>query len=641
MSRNRSSIDEMRKRLYSRSKQLGAKKRRPLHDVKYDAKSRWAEKEKEHPIFKESKKKRRSFLSKLLIASTLFFLVAIAFSAYFFFGGSNIVSSQNIVIEVQGPATVSGGEELSLQIVITNKNNVSIKLADLLVEYPDGTRSASDISKSLPRYREMIGTLAPGEIMQKTVKAILLGSQDTQQSVKITVEYRIDGSNAIFFTEKMYNVALISAPLGLSVSGLNEAISGQEVDFTITVVSNSNTIIKDALLSVEYPFGFEFTQASPEPSFTDSVWSLGDIQPEGRKTIKLHGIIVGENEDERVFRFSSGVANKSDEKELGVAFASSLKSVIIKKPFVGVALALNGDKSTEYVSGIGDEIRADITWTNNMPVRVADGEIEIKFRGAPLDRFSISADRGFYNSLNNTILYSRETNDDLASLKPGESGRATFSFSSLGLSSGNVFKNPEIILDISIKGKRVSENQVPEEVKSTLSRTIKLASDLLLTSRAVYFTGPFTNTGPVPPVAENETTYTVVWTITNSSNNVDNVRVIASLPSYIRWVGNVSPSNEKVSFNPVGGQITWDAGNIEPKSSISSGRQREIAFQIAFLPSLSQIGSFPTIVNRQMITGFDRFASVEISSTKRVLTTELTTDPQFPFDGGKVVGKTE
>ncbi|HJL55656.1 MAG: hypothetical protein QGH85_02290 [Candidatus Pacebacteria bacterium] len=636
MPKDRSSIDEMRKRLYSRSKESVARKRRPLREIQYDTKKRWSD-QKERPVFNESPKKRRPLLSTLLIASSIFFVIAILFSAYFFFGGSNVVSSQNIDIEIQGPVTISGGEELSLQIAITNRNNVSIKLADLLVEYPDGTRSATNISKSLPRHRETLGTLTPGQIMQRTVKAILLGSQDTQQNIKITVEYRIDGSNAIFFTEKIYDVTLISSPLGLSISGLDEATSDQEVDFTVTVVSNSNTTIKDALLVMEYPFGFEFISASPKPSFTDSVWDLGDIQSEGKRTIKLHGAIVGEDNEERVFRFSAGVKSERDEKELGVAFTTSIKSIIIKKPFVGVALALNGDQSSEYVSGIGNEVRADITWTNNMPVRVADGEIEVKLKGTALDKFSISVDKGFYRSSDNTIIYSRETNNELASLEPGESGRVAFSFSSLGLSSGSLFKNPEIILDVSIKGKRVSENQVPQEINSSITRTVKLASDLLLTSRAVYFTGPFTNTGPIPPEADKETTYTVIWTITNSSNIVDGTRVVASLPSYVRWVGNVNPSSESVTFNPVGGQITWDAGSIKPKSDVASSGQKEVAFQIAFLPSISQVGSAPILLSGQMITGLDRFASVELSSTRKALTTKLTTDSSFPFNGGDVI----
>jgi hypothetical protein len=633
MQNNRSSIEEMRRRLYSRSgKGIGPRKRKQLSNIEYDTKQKWFDKKE----LRTPRRKKRSILSLLLKTSFVFFLIAMVFSVYFIYDKSNVVSSRNIDIEINGPTTISGGEEMSLQITITNKNNVPIKLADLLVEYPGGTRHAYDISKSLSRYRETIGTLAPGEVIQRTVKAILLGSEDTKQNIKITVEYRIDDSNAIFFAEKEYEVTLISAPLGLLVSGLEEAISGQVADFTVTIISNSNTVIKDALLMAEYPFGFEFTEALPKPSFTDSVWDLGDIQPEGKRTIKFQGVIAGENEEERVFRFSAGVKSEQDEKELGVAFITSIKSVIIKKPFVGVALALNGDQSSEYVSSIGGEVRADITWTNNMPVRVADGEIKVKLSGAALDKFSISVDKGFYNSSDNTLTYSRETNKDLASLEPGEVGRVGFSFSSLSGSSGNVFKNPEIVLDVSIKGKRVSENQVSEEINSSITRKVKLASDFLLTSRAVYFAGPFANTGPIPPVAEKETTYTIIWTVNNSSNIVDDAKITATLPSYIRWVGQISPLEEDVKFNPIGGSITWDIGSINPKSDVASSGQKEVAFQIAFSPSISQIGSAPVIINEQRISGFDRFTQTVISSTKRALTTRLSTDSSFPVSGANV-----
>lgn len=641
MSKNKSGIEEMRRKLYSQSgKGIGPKKRKELREIEYDIKSKWTENKDSNKIIqkeKKYKKTRKSFLSTLLTASFVFFLLAIGFSSYFIYDGSNTVSSQNIDIEIKGPTTVSGGEELSLQIGIINKNSVPIKLADLLIEYPDGTRSAVDIGKALPRYRESIGTIAPGEVLQKTVKAILLGSEDTQQDIKVTIEYRVDDSNAIFFTEKMYTVILISAPLSISVSGVDEITSGQEIDFTIDIVSNSNTIIKDALLLAEYPFGFEFISSMPEPAFTNKVWDLGDIQPEGKRTIKLKGIIIGEDNEERVFRFFGGVKSEKDEKELGVSFAVLMKSVFIKKPFISVNLALNGDQGSEYIASIGDKIRADIVWVNNMPVRVLDAEIEVKLKGEPLDRFSITADNGFYKSLNNTIIYSRETNEDLATLNPGGSGRVAFSFASLGASSGSIFKNPEIILDINIRGKRLSEDNVPQEINSSITRVVKLASDLFLTSRALYSIGPFDNTGPLPPRAEKETTYTIIWTITNSSNIVDDVEVITTLPSYIRWTGKISPSIEDISFNPLGGKIVWNVGSIKPKADVSNSGQKEVAFQIAFLPSFSQVGDSPVLINKQIITGFDRFADTSLNSVKKELTTRLVTDPNFNFSDADVV----
>lgn len=632
--RDRSSIEEMRRRLYERGgRKLINKKDRPLRPIEYNTKSGWADAEQK---IRKPKKKRNSALSTLFTVSLIFFFITVVISALFIFKGSNIISSQNIDIEIQGPTVINGGEELLLQIAVTNRNNIPIKLADLLIEYPVGTRSAVDIATALPRYREEIGMLAPGETAQRTVKAILLGTENTRQFIKITVEYRIDGSNAILFTEKIYDVMLVSSPLGLLVSNVSETTSGQEIEFDIIVASNSNTIIKDVLLTAEYPFGFEFIFAEPKPLFSDNTWDIGDLQPDGKRTIKLRGKIIGENDEEKVFRFSSGIQDKKDEKNIEVAFITLMKSIAVKKSFIGIDLALNGDKSSEYVSALGGEIRADVVWVNNMPVRVADMEIKIKIEGAPLDKFSVFVDKGFYNSSDNTIVYNRETNKDMASLEPGESGMAKFSFSSLGQSSGSIFKNPKIVLSVSVKGKRISENNVPQEINSSVIKTVKLASDLTLTSRSVFFVGPFANTGPIPPKVENETTYTIIWTINNSSNIVDNAIVTATLPLYVKWTGKTSPLNEKISFNPIESKIIWNVGSIKPKAD-SGGGQREIAFQVALFPSVSQIGDMPVLVNEQMVKGNDRFSETEINDTEKALTTRLFTDPNFNFSDADVV----
>jgi len=58
------------------------------------------------------------------------------------------------------------------------------------------------------------------------------------------------------------------------VEAFEEAISGQDIAFTATIKSNSANIIRNVMLEVEYPFGFEFDSASPEPVFANKVGGL-------------------------------------------------------------------------------------------------------------------------------------------------------------------------------------------------------------------------------------------------------------------------------------------------------------------------------------------------------------------------------
>ena len=628
MKEENDSIEQLKKKLYSRTGEgLGVKKRRRLRDLSYNVRTKWGK----EPFKKSIHINKNRILTVFLVLSALFFVGSLAVSAFFFFADRNTVSSNNIVIEIQGPTVSRGGDELSLQVQITNENPVPIEDVGFLVEFPDGTRSSEDLTKELLRLQEGLGTLAPGERVQKTIRAVLFGEEGNSKEIKTTVEYRVKGSNAIFYKEQLYDISLSSAPLSLNVSSVEKISSGQEVEFTITVASNSDTAIKDILLSAKYPFGFEFISASPKPFSKNNVWKLGEVKSEEKRVIRVRGKVTGENDEERVFRFAVGIAGKRNDTKLETPFVTSLRSLFVTRPFIGAGLAINGDVAPNPIILRDSRVRADITWANNLPDKIFDAEIEVKLSGSILDKRSVKPQRGFYRSSDNTVLWSRETDTSLATLGSGARGAVSLSFSPIAASLGEAFRTPTIVLDVTVRGKRVSESNVPEVVESTVKRTIKVATDLALFSRAAYFSSPFSNTGPIPPKVGEETTYTIVWRVTNSTNPVGNVVVSASLPSYVRWVGAVSPNNAPIDFNEIGGQIRWRVG------SIPSHTAREVAFQVAFSPSVSQIETTPVLVNRQVVDGVDTFTTARVIGNAPQISTQLSGDPGFPVGGGGVI----
>lgn len=626
----KSGIERLKKKLYSRNEEeLGAFPRRGLYELEHDEVNKsW---EHEPPPMPRKPKSKRPLLSILLVVAIVFFLGSVAAAVFFFFGGSTTVSSRNIDIEIQGPATIGGGEELALEVTITNRNATPIEAADLLIEYPEGTRAASDLSVELPRIRESIGVIEPGARVQKTVRAVLFGEEGSDVDIQAALEYRVEGSNAIFFKEQAYSLVLSTAPLSVTVDAVDEITSEQVATFNVTVQSNSENVIEDVLLSAEYPFGFDFEDSDPNPIFTNTVWELGDIEPEGKRTVTISGTVVGEDAEERVFRFEAGVQSAIDETQLETAFIARLHTLTIEKPFIGVDLVLDGDTSSEYIARSGERVRGDIQWFNNLPVQIQDAEIELKLTGDILDERTVETQSGFFNSRDNTIMWTRETNSDLAALAVGSSGNVSFTFAPFELASGETFRNPEIVLELTIRGKRLSENNVPETIESTEVRRVKVASDLLLSSRAVYFIGPFVNAGSLPPRVEQETTYTILWTVTNSHNNIARARVTATLPSYMRFVGVVDPSTEDVSFNEVGGEVSWNVRDIPPDG------KRDVAFQIGLTPSLSQVNKAPIIMNAQTVIGSDLFTRTELRNNQPELTTRLSTDPNFSSTDANVI----
>ena len=163
-------------------------------------------------------------------------------------------------------------------------------------------------------------------------------------------------------------------------------------------------------------------------------------------------------------------------------------------------------------------------------------------------------------------------------------------------------------------------------VEGSVVKKIKIASDLQLATKTLYYAGPFTNTGPLPPVHDKETSYTVVWSIVNSSNDVSQAVVKAVLPSYVKWLGNISPSGEDITYSPLGGQIVWRVPDVSAGSGIID-QAREVAFQVSISPSISQISTFPNLVSDATVVGEDMFTGKDTGSAKKALTIELTNDP--------------
>ena len=131
------------------------------------------------------KRRGRFSIVEILFAGSLtFFVVAVVASSLLLFSCNNTVSTKNVDIRVTGPTEIDAGNTVSLQVVVTNRNAVPMELTDMIVEFPPGTRSDVDVTRELPRIRESIGTISPGESINRTMRAIAFGEADTDFVVK-------------------------------------------------------------------------------------------------------------------------------------------------------------------------------------------------------------------------------------------------------------------------------------------------------------------------------------------------------------------------------------------------------------------------------------------------------------------------
>ncbi len=557
------------------------------------------------------------WLTRIFIAAIVFFLFAFGILLYGFWQGGHTVSPRNISLSVLGPVSAPAGEELSLEVTVGNYNELPLESLDLRVEYPEGTRKPAEPGEPLLRYREELGALPAGESVSRRLSLLPFGEEGEKKSIVVTVEYRPKESNAIFSRKAEYEFLVSTAPITVSVEAPKEVASSQTFELAFEITSNASSVIRNVLVKAEYPPGFFFEGSAPAAAFSKDTWQLGDMPPEGRRSIRVRGRIEAEEEEERTFRFSFGTAQAQDEKRLGTVFLTETQSIVVKEPFVSLELALNGERGKTFVAHSGQNIRADILFANNLATKIADLEITAKLDGEIWNRANVSAPGGFYDSNTATILWDKRRRRSFEALPPSEHGTESFSFSTLSTATDPArFRNPSMTIHIFARGTRLDEEGVSRDIVSTLSKEIKIASTLALASRLLYGGGPFANTGPMPPRAEAETTYTVAWSLSNSSNALSGVSVRAVLPSYVRFLGEWSPPSEKVEYRSVGGEVVWDAGEVSAGVGFGAS-PRELFFRVALLPSASQVGSAPTIVGEASAEGEDRFTDISVKSNLR------------------------
>jgi hypothetical protein len=567
--------------------------------------------------------------SRFLVLAVGFFILAGAVAAFLFLGGSRSISSENVEITAQGPVSIGSGDTVAIVVTVKNTNPAAVTNTNLVVDLPPGARQAADKSQAFDHYTDTLGTLAPGEETSRTVNVVLFGAQNEVLTVPIRVSYGAEGSNADFASETEYKVTVTTSPLALTIAAPQEAASGQPFTVGVVVRSNSSTPLENAALEITYPPGFSVQSTSPAPvqsSRSGALFSFGTLSPGQQQTVSVTGTITGQHTDERVFRFSAGVAEGTT---ITLPYASTDRLVRVAQPFLATTLTLNRNAADTIFAAPGESVSAQLMWQNNLTVPVSNAQIIVKLSGNGFDPANVYAQSGFYRSSDATILFSKDTNRELAVLQPGASGTGAFSVVPKSATALRGVPNPTITLTVSIAGNRIGQNGVPEAISSTVVKTIKVGTQVEYGSRVLRTVGPFRNTGPVPPRPDVETTYTVELSAVNSVNSLGGASAAMVLPSYVRFTGAVSPAGSIV-YDERTRTVTWRVNDMDPNQTLKAH------FQVALLPSASQKGISPVLVSEQIFTGTDRFTKEQVSLKGSRLTTQFADDPSYQPGQGLV-----
>ncbi|HMO78523.1 MAG TPA: hypothetical protein PKA42_01320 [Candidatus Paceibacterota bacterium] len=572
---------------------------------------------------------KRSYRWIILLASVGIFLVVAIFSSFYLFFGANQISGRNISIALNAPVAVAAGDVVPLQVSISNQNSVAMESANLILNYPVGTKTNDEQGRDLFEERIPLSNIPPGEAINLPVSIVLFGEENQEKEIKAAIEYRVSGSNSTFFKEaEPIIVRINSSPLVIRATSLSKVSSGQEIEIKITVQSNASTIQRNLLVSAAYPNSFSFISSDPAPVYQKNEWVIKEIAPDSSQEITIRGRVSGVAGEQAELQLAVGTPRSDNQFMMGSVLSKAKTNYIIERPFIDVGVAINKDSDGSAVLGPGEEAEVVVSVKNTLNEAIYDMRVEVTPKGNLIRDNLVSVSGGLYDSQSGTIRWEVSGASNLAEIAPNSERQFTFRIKPDTNQTTAAF-------DISTKvfARRVNEPGASQEVVGTAVAEAKYSSTVMTRSQIGHGNGNFSDSGPIPPVVNRATTYTATFEVSSGVNDVNEAVLTMSLPQYVDWLDNYAGEGQ-VEFNPTNKEIRWNIGNLTAKTST------QLQVQLRLNPYQNQVGRSVELVSKQDLRAKDRFTNATLRAQAPVLRNELSTEFGF-FEGNGNVQRAE
>ena len=633
-------LEELQKRLYSDKPEFEKRAEAPKEfepGQRQGAGQRPVSGWKEESI--EGKKPWLSDKQKKILKYSVIGLIVVlvGVGGFLFWRSLSSFDNSKVTLQIFGTERIASGEEVNYSVTYKNNTKISLRNVKLTFVYPEGALPVNDSNLAetgnLPTSVIDLPDLGPGEEGKKNFKANVVGLKDEKKNAKAVLNYYPANVSASYENSAEFNSVIFSVPLILDFDLPERIVNGQEMTITLKYLNTSEIAFSDLVLSVEYPQGFTFNSSSPSPSEGSASWQLAEIGPKEEGKIIVVGVLSGARDEVKSFKAKLEMKSISGLRLVSERPASCLISV---SPLT-VKTEVNGAR--DYLANIGEELRYKITYQNTADVPINSAFIALKFDAKVLDYATLKIKQGFFNNLDSSITWNESFLPDLKSLPPGQEKTIEFTVKIKNTLPIANFNDKNFLITTSVK---IDSSNIPVSLRGTQlagtdSLGIKLNSKLIFSSKG-YYQDPnnlMPNSGPIPPIVGQQTTYTIYWQVINVSNDVDNVTVESYLPPYVKWLNKFEPKDANIKYDQNTGKISWFLGKLPANTGILSPVKQAV-FQIGFIPASNQIGSIVTLIKEAVISGKDLFTEYSLGGKAQSILSDLPDDPSVDIFNGQV-----
>jgi hypothetical protein len=621
-------LKELKKKIYKPGEEAEFRERFKAPEVFQPGRER---KRIESVDWPETKKKKLPIRWKKYLriggiwAGVIFLIIA----GLMFWHGLTSFDKDKVSLEIKGPERTVSGDKVIYTVKYRNNTRLTLKNVKLVFHYPE---------ESIPLNQENLvqsfdlPDLAAGQENQIELPVRIIGLKGEEKRAWVELSYQPGKLSSRLTNQAEFSTMIISVPLILDFDLPEKLVSGQSFDFSLRYLNQAETSFSGLQVRLDYPAGFIFQSAEPQPLAEERIWSLGSLMAGEQGKIFIQGIIQGEEGEAKSFKAQLGLFKD----EQFIPYTETVSALQISLPPLSVSQTVNG--VTDYIAQAGQTLTYRISYQNTTDVGIRDVVITAKLEGKALDWTTLKLEKGSFDGESHTITWKTSNLPALEFLGPHQGGQISFSIKLKDpLPVKNyIDKNFTITNTVKIDSSQAPLSLEDIEIAGQSKLVTKIASQLILQAQGYYRDDLIPNSGPIPPRVGQTTTYTIKWRLVNTANDLSQVKVEAFLPPHVQWLNKISPADADLKYNSQTGQLVWQIGDLPAATGILLPVQ-QVAFQVAIRPGLAHLGNLVELIGQSKATGQDNFTDLELTSTDEPIDTDLPDDPTTSRRDGIVV----
>ncbi len=545
-----------------------------------------------------------SFGTKALLFSLVLLFLSLAFTAWRVVSLRNVVSATNIDMTADVTPFIEGGEATPLVLTIRNRNLSTLEDVKVTLLYKQGSSSENEQEKV--QEKRDVGDILSNEYKRQDFSVVLYGAEAESRDITLKLEYRVPGSNALFNKIVTAPVVLKTPPISVGVEGPDSISVGQNAVYKFIVRNNSATTSLPSLLQITLPNTFTMTDSSEKPITRTTSWSIPSLASGEATTISITGSLLGKEGEVATLQAKIGREGESP-RTLGIVYASQIRDIRLRSPPLSVNMRLVSDKGGEDSLRYSDMMRFEIEYKNIGLQALEDVSIVLTLEGDALLFKDINPTSGYYDSIAKTITWNKATLPDLAVLAPNSLGYVQVFAPTV--SRGN--NTPKLSAKLTASG----SSKATDDIVAVVTKSWAIQGSATLVAATKYKNSSLTNTGPIPPKPNIDTTYSVSLNV-SAQNALSAAKVSFTLPVYVSW-RNTSTDTSRIAYDSKTRTVTWNIGQMKENEIATS----EVSLSVR--PSQSHTGQSPPITSGVVLEADEADSRARIKTTLSPLTTRI------------------